>query len=352
MSHPSPYPTPLPQSIADVEQLEELLSRPTPAAIRAMAAIDGDVIVLGAAGKMGPTLARMVRRASDAAGVARRVIAVSRFSQPGVRQSLESYSVETIAGDLLDQTLVDSLPDASNVVFMAGVKFGASGNEPLTWAMNVYLPTIVCRRYASSRIAAFSTGNVYGLTPVARGGSLETDPLQPVGEYAMSCLGRERMFEYFSQSQGTPTAIIRLNYAIDMRYGVLVDLAHKVFEGQSIDVGMGYVNVIWQADASALTLCALPDASSPATILNVAGPEILRTRDVCARFGQLLGKTPRLLGEEWSDALLNNGSEAHRRYGPPLVDAETMIGWVADWVARGGPQLGKPTHFEVRDGKF
>jgi len=342
-----------PEAIGDVEELDDLLSRPTPAAIRAIGRLQGDLIVLGVGGKMGPTLARMARRASDAAGVSRRIIGVSRFGgSPASRAHLEAHGIETIAGDLLDQEFVASLPDVPNVIFMAGMKFGATGNEPLTWAENTYLPSLVCRRFRRSRIAAFSTGNVYGNVPAAGGGSVETDVPHPCGEYAMSCLGRERIFEYFSRTGGIPTAVIRLNYAIEMRYGVLVDLAQKVHAGLPIDLAMGYANVIWQGDASAATLYALADAGVPPLFLNVTGPERLSVRDLAARFGRLMGKPVRFTGSEAADALLSNAAEAVRRYGPPAVGLDLMMQWIARWIAAGGPTLGKPTHFEVRDGKF
>lgn len=341
-----------PDAISDLEQLDERLSRPSAAALAALRRMPGDVLILGAGGKMGPTLARMARRAADAAGTPRRVIGVSRFREPGLREQLEGRGVESIAGDLLDRDFLAALPDAPNVVFMAGMKFGATGQEPLTWAMNAYLPALICERFASSRIAAFSTGNVYGLAPVASGGSVETDSLAPVGEYAMSCLGRERIFQHFSLAHGTPVSILRLNYATELRYGVLVDLAQRVWRDEPIDLAMGYVNVIWQGDACAMTLCALADCASPAYVVNVAGPEILRVRDVAARFGDLLGKSPRYQEPEGTDALLNNGSAGHARYGMPEVSVEQLVRWTADWVRRGGATLGKPTHFDVRDGRF
>ena len=247
---------------------------------------------------------------------------------------------------------VDSLPDASSVIYMAGMKFGTTGNESLTWASNTWLPSLIARRYATSRIVAFSTGNIYGTVPIASGGSRESDPLRPCGEYAMSCLGRERMFEYFSRTQGTPTALVRLNYAVETRYGVLVDLARKVYDGLEIDLTAGHVNVIWQGDASAMAIAALADVASPPWVVNVAGPEILSVREICRQFGRLLGKPVRLTGCEPSDALLNNGEMAHRRYGPPQISVEQMMRWIAHWVDTGGPTLNKPTHFEERTGKF
>ena len=342
----------LPQMIANLEQLEELLSRPTEAVVDALARVDGDILVLGVAGKMGPTLARMARRASDTASFRRRIIGVSRFSDTEIRRQLESHGVETIQGDLLDPDFVDSLPEVPNVIHMAGMKFGATGKEPLTWAMNAHLPALVCRKFRRSRLLVFSTGNVYGAVPVSSGGSRETDPPDPRGEYAMSCLGRERMIEYFSQTLGTPAVLIRLNYAVEMRYGVLVDLAQKVYGGQTIDLTMGYLNAIWQGEANARALCALPDACSPPLCLNVTGSQCLRVRDICEQLAARFGKSAQFSGVEAADALLSNAEEAARRYGPTRVNADQMIRWITDWLVHGGPTLGKPTHFEVRDGKF
>ncbi|HEV2295685.1 MAG TPA: NAD-dependent epimerase/dehydratase family protein [Tepidisphaeraceae bacterium] len=342
----------LPERIESVEQLEEMLSDPTPAAVRAMGNMEGDLIVLGVAGKMGPTLARMAKRASNAAGVRRRVIGVSRFTNADEESRLQSHGIETIRADLLDQAALDRLPDAPNVLYMAGMKFGATGKEALTWAMNTYLPGMVCNRYPTSRIVAFSTGNVYGLTPVSGGGSVESDLPNPVGEYAMSCLGRERIFEHFSRTRSIPMAIIRLNYASEMRYGVIVDLARKVWAGETIDVSMGHVNVIWQGDANAMTLAGFDHLRTPPLLLNVAGPEIVEVRDVCATYGELMGKPVRFTGTEAPDALLNNAQLAYSLAGRPRVSLEQQLQWVAHWVMSGGASLGKPTHFEARDGKF
>lgn len=341
-----------PAAIADEAQLDDLLSTPSPAAIETMRELDGDLIVLGVAGKMGPTLARMARRASDAAGVSRRVIGVARFSDPAHQQVLESWGVETIRCDLLDEAAVARLPDAPLVVYMAGRKFGSTGVESLTWAMNTWLPAVVCRRYATSRIAAFSTGNVYGLTPAGRGGSRESDAPLPVGEYAMSCLGRERMFEHFSRTNGTPVSILRLNYATEMRYGLLVDLARQVAAGTPIDLSMGYANVIWQGDANAMSLVALCQAASPPYVVNLAGDRELSVRDVCLALGTRLGREVHFTGVEANDALLSNGSRGWTDLGQPQVPLDQLIDWTADWVARGGSSLGKPTHFESRDGRF
>ena len=361
------------EPIENEEALEERLSRPTPAVVELMRRLEGDVILLGAAGKMGPSLARMAKRASDeaaggeSAGFApgakgggassRRVIAVSRFSQAGSREQMQQWGVETIKADLLDAEALASLPDAPNVVYMAGMKFGATGNEALTWAMNCWLPAMVAQRYAGSRIAAFSTGNVYGLASVTSGGSKEGDEPNPQGEYAMSCLGRERMFEHFAQAggvagAGTPVSLIRLNYACELRYGVLVDLVQKIMAGQPIDLRMGVFNVIWQGDANAHALLCLGEASVPATAMNVTGPETVSVRAAARQMGALLGREPVFEGEETGSAILSNASKSHRLFGYPAVSVERMMRWVADWVSRGGSTLGKPTHYEVRDGKF
>jgi nucleoside-diphosphate-sugar epimerase len=342
----------VPGTIAGVAQLDDLLSEPTEALVETMRRISGDIIVLGVAGKMGPTLARMARRASDRAGVRRRVIGVSRFSSAAYEESLRSHGIETIRCDLLDETAVARLPDAPNVVFMAGRKFGSTGGEWLTWAMNCHLPTVVCRRYRRSRVVAFSTGNVYGLAQAGSGGSVETDPLQPVGEYAMSCLGRERLFEHFSRALGIPIALVRLNYAVEMRYGVLVDMARRVAAGEPIDVTMGYLNVIWQADANAMALGLFDHVASPPLVVNVAGPEELSVRETCEQFGRLMERDVRVDGREAPDALLSNASLARSLFGPPRVSASQLIAWTADWVKRGGASLDKPTHFESRDGRF
>jgi nucleoside-diphosphate-sugar epimerase len=334
------------------EQLEDLLSRPTAGVIETLSRLEGGLMVLGAGGKMGPCLARMARRAYEAVGIPEKIVAVNRSFAYQTRAAFESQGIQTVQGDLLDPAFLDSLPEVPNVVFMAGRKFGSAGNEPLTWAMNAYLPALVCRKFRASRIVAFSTGNVYGMVPAESAGSAETDSLQPCGEYAMSCLGRERIFEYFSESWNIPVTLIRLNYATEMRYGVLVDLAQKVDREEEIDLTMGYVNVIWQGDAVATALCSLGEAASPASILNVAGPERLSVREVCEQFGRLLGKTPRFRGKEAHEALLNDGSRAHRRYGLPCVSAERMIGWIAHWVAGGNSLFDKPTCYEVRDGVF
>lgn len=338
--------------IRDVADLEARLSEPTPRLIESLRQLEGDILVLGVGGKMGPTLARMAVRASEAAGTRRRVIGVARFSLPGLAEQLRAWGIETIQCDLLDRDGLRKLPDAPNVVYMAGMKFGSTGQEPLTWAMNCLLPGMICERFPRSRIAAFSTGNVYPLTPATRGGATEADPVGPIGEYAMSCLGRERVFEHYSRTLGLRATLLRLTYANEMRYGVLVDLARKVYEGRPVDLNMGHVNVIWQADANAQSLESLVHAASPPLVLNITGPELLSVRGICVQYGRWFGKTPVFNGQEAADALLVNAHAAHRLLGLPRVTAEQIMRWAADWVQRGGESLGKPTHFEVRDGKF
>jgi nucleoside-diphosphate-sugar epimerase len=340
------------QSIRDIDQLEHLLSEPTDSLINTFRSLEGDIAVLGVGGKMGPTLARMAVRASEAAGVKRRVIGVSRFSSSGLEPSLNACGITTIRCDMLNRTELSNLPEAPNVIYMAGMKFGSSGNESLTWAMNSFLPGLVCEKYAHSRIVAFSTGNVYGLSPVAQGGSREKDPLNPVGEYAMSCLGRERTFEHFSRTNGTRMAVIRLNYAAELRYGVLLDIAQRVYNRLPIALSMGYLNVIWQGDANAWSLEALRHVSDPPTILNLTGPELLSVRRVAESFGHRLGVAVEFEGAESEDALLSNAEASFSLFGRPRVTVDQLITWIADWVARGGATHAKPTHFEERDGRF
>jgi nucleoside-diphosphate-sugar epimerase len=344
--------TGLPTTLPAEDALDELLSEPTPLAVETMGRLEGDVILLGVGGKMGPTLAWMARRASDLAGHNRRVIGAARFSDAGREAWLRSRGVETIRCDLLDPEQVDRLPDAPNVVFMTGMKFGSTGQESLTWAMNVHLPALAIQRYRNSRFVAFSTGNVYGLSPVHLGGSTETDEPRPVGEYAMSCLGRERIFEHFSRTLNVPVAILRLNYASEMRYGVLADVARRVWEGRPVSLAMGCLNAIWQGDANAMTLCAFAHVASPPFVVNLAGPETLSVRRIAEEFGRLLDRPVTFEGEEAPEALLSNGQLGHRLYGYPRVPVRRMMEWLADWVRRGGASLGKPTHFESRDGRF
>jgi nucleoside-diphosphate-sugar epimerase len=338
--------------ITTEKQLDEFLSRPLDFDIEAMRILGGDLIILGAGGKMGPTLAMRARRAADAAGVKMRVIAVSRYSEPGARRTLEDAGVETISADILERDQIDSLPDAPNVMYMAGRKFGSTGAESLTWAMNAYLPALVCEKYRASRIVAFSSGNIYPFLPVTSGGATESTPLGPVGEYAQSVLARERIFEHFSTKNGTPVLLLRLNYAVELRYGVLLDVGVKVFEREPIDLTMGAVNVIWQGDANSVALRSFALAQSPAAVLNLTGPETLSVRHIAARFGEHFGVEPRFSGAEAMNALLNNASRCFRLFGYPTVSVDQIIEWTAKWIGNGGATLDKPTHFEARDGKF
>ena len=338
--------------ITTAEELEEHLSRPTPALVEELGRLQGDLVILGVGGKMGPTLGRMARRAMDQAGSKRAVVGVARFTDPRAREALEAAGVRTVACDLLDREAVSKLPDAAAAVFMAGMKFGSTGSESTTWAMNTYLPALVSERYPKIPTVVFSTGNVYPFMPVKSGGAVESVPPGPIGEYAQSCLGRERTFEFFSRKFGTPVAIYRLNYAVELRYGVLLEIAQKVWNGEPVDARMGYVNVIWQGDANAMALRCLAAASSPPEIFNVTGTETLAVRNLAERLGERLGKRPTIGGTEEPNALLSNASKAHARFGSRSADLETIISWVARWVKAGGATLGKPTHFETRDGKF
>lgn len=338
--------------IHTIEQLEDRLSEPTPGLLDSLRQQPGDIAVLGVGGKMGPTLARMARRALDQLGRRDRVFGVARFSAGDLPAQLQRHDVEPIRCDLLDRDAVQQLPDVPNIIFMAGQKFGTSQGPELTWAMNTLVPANVADRYRQARIVAFSTGCVYPLVPVASGGSRETDELGPPGDYANSCVGRERIFTYASKRNGTPVALFRLNYAIDLRYGVLLDVALKVWRNEPVDVTMGYGNVIWQRDGNAYALQCLGHAASPPFILNVTGPETISIREVAAQFGRLLDRSVCVTGQEAPTAWLNNASRAHQLFGPPSVGVEQLIEWTANWVKRGGAMLGKPTHFEVRDGQF
>lgn len=331
------------------QELDDVLSTPRAETCAALDACPGDVIVLGAGGKMGPTLARMARRAmSDE----RRVIAVSRWSSNEAERSLNEAGVETIACDLLDRAAVERLPLGPNVIFMAGQKFGTSGAPAMTWAMNVLVPAYCANHYRDARVVAFSTGNVYALTPVASGGSREDDTLGLVGEYAASCVGRERMFELAGATHRTRVSIVRLNYAIDLRYGVLVDLALRVYRGEPVPLEMGYVNVIWQGDANRIAIECLAKASAPPFVVNVTGGELLSVRALAESFGEYFGKPVTFAGSERPDALISNTARMREHFGAPEITVDRMTAWVADWVKQGGPLLGKPTKFEARDGQF
>jgi hypothetical protein len=338
----------LPETIRDISALDEILCRPSQALIDDLRKVDGDIMILGVGGKMGPTLAGLAK----AAAPDRRVIGVARFSEPDVKEWLAARGIETIHCDLLDEAAIKALPKAPNIIFMAGRKFGAEGNLALTWAMNAHVPALVAQAFPASRIVAFSTGCVYPFVPVDGKGSDEAMPPNPPGEYAQSCVGRERMFEYFSQQFKTPGRLFRLNYAIDMRYGVLHDVASKVLSGRQIDVSLGHVNFIWQGDAASQALRCLAYCETPTSPINVSGHEILAVRDLAAEFGKLFGKVPVITGQEEPTAWLTDTSQAVKLFGLPIVDTAQLVRWTADWVSRAMPSLGKPTKYEVRDGRY
>ena len=338
--------------IKSVQELEEFLARPSESDIAAMGRRDGDLLILGVGGKMGPSLARRARRAAEKAGVRKKIIAVARFSDNQLRASLASEGIETLAVDLLQPGALSKLPDVPNVIFMAARKFGTTGSEDLTWAMNTFLPGLVAERYRASRIVAFSTGNVYPLRHAMEGGAIESTPVAPVSEYAQSALGRERMFEYGSRQWGTAVTILRLNYAIDLRYGVLLDIGTAVFERRPIDLHMALVNIIWQGDANSVCLRSFAHCQAPPLILNLTGPETLSVKFIAEEFGRRFNVQPTFISEEMPTALLSNAAKAHQMFGRPTVTPEQMIDWTSAWISTGGPRLNKPTHFEVRDGKF
>ncbi|HEY0666981.1 MAG TPA: NAD-dependent epimerase/dehydratase family protein [Sphingobacteriaceae bacterium] len=338
--------------MTELELLEQELLSPSDALVSDIADIEGDIILLGVGGKMGPSMAKVAKQAVDKAGVKKRIIGISRFSDPEARAELEANGIETISADLLNEQQLASLPDAENILYLAGNKFGTTGKEAFTWAMNAYLPGRVAERYKNSRIVAFSTGNVYPFTPVISGGLSEDTTAEPVGEYGQSCLGRERVFQYFSEKYSIPTLIYRLNYAIDLRYGVLLEIAKSVNEGRPVDLTTGNVNVIWQGDANEIAIRAFKHCSTPAKLLNVTGPETLSVKWLAEQFGLLLDKEPTFVNETQPNALLSNASEAHRLFGYPRVTIREMLDLTAQWLKEGGKTLNKPTHFQERKGKF
>jgi nucleoside-diphosphate-sugar epimerase len=335
-----------------VKELTDKLSAPSDRLIADMRKLDGDLMILGVAGKMGPTLAALAARAFQACGSGQKVLGVARFSEPGVKEELETNGVETITADLLAEEDLKALPEAKNIIYMVGKKFGTSGNEPMTWALNTYLPGRVAEKFKRSRIIVFSSGNIYPYVPIYSGGATEETAPDPVGEYGQSCLGRERMFEYFSDRYAIPMLIYRLNYAVEMRYGTVLDVAQAVYTGEPIDLRNGHMNVIWQGDANEIALRALLHCSTPPKLLNVTGPETISVRWLAQTFGRIFQKEPRFINEEEPTWLLNNASLAHQLFGYPSVPLQQIVEWTADWVEQGGTVSNKPTHFQVRSGKF
>lgn len=341
-----------PEKITSEEQLEEMLSRPGDELAKMFSRIDGDIIFLGINGKIGPTLSLMAKRACEKAGVKKRIIGVDRQVGEEQMKNFKKAGIEILTGDMLDTNFINSLPAAKNVIFLAGMKFGSVDNLSLTWAINSYLPALVAEHFKNSRIVAFSTGCVYPLVPVKSGGSKETDMPDAVGEYAQSCLGRERMFEFGANRYKTDVALIRLNYSVEMRYGVLVDIAQKVKSNEPVDLTMGYFNVIWQGDVNDVVLRSLEIASSPAKVLNITGSEILSVKEVAEKFGKLFNVKLTFKGKEAETALLSNSGEAYSLFGKPKMPIDKVIEWIGAWMNDDKKLLGKPTHFEVRDGKY
>ena len=336
----------------DIQQVYQDLLQPSDALVADVAKLDGDIIILGAGGKMGPALARLTKQAIDKAGVNKKVIAVSRFSEAGLQSALNKEGIETISADLLEDEQLQVLPDVKNVLYLAGTKFGTTGKESFTWAMNSYLPGRVAEKYKHSNIVVFSTGNVYPLTPVVMGGAAETYPPEPLGEYAQSCLGRERIFQYHSSKYSTPILIYRLNYANDVTYGVLLEIAKSVKESKPINLMMGNVNVIWQGDANEVAIRSLLHCAVPSKILNVTGPEILSVRWIAEEFGKLFDKEPCFINEEQPTALLSNAAECARLFGYPKTSVKKIIELLAEWLNQGGKTINKETHFQERTGKY
>lgn len=340
------------QAIETVEQLDERLSRPDDGVVQTLKQCEGDILVLGAAGKMGPTLSLMLKRALAEGGLKHKVTAVSRFSDQESRRFFQEHDIPVLECDLLDPKAVAVLPDVANVFFLAGRKFGTLDSEHLTWAMNALVPATVAARFKDSRVVALSTGCVYPMVPIEGKGCAESTRPDPPGEYAQSCLARERMFEYHSRLSKTPCALIRLNYAIDLRYGVLLDIAKKIMSGTPIDLSTGHVNLIWQGEANARIIRALAHCETPPKVLNITGEEKLSVRSLAERLGQILDRPPVFVGREAPTAWLSNSSLSARLFGPTKVSVEQMMIWVADWMKKGGKDLGKPTHFDTRSGTF
>ncbi len=343
---------PLPETIADEAQLDDVLTTPSQALLDYITQLESPLIILGAGGKMGPTLAARAQRAAITANHSLEVVAVSRFSDPAAKDWLEERQVKTIAVDLMNSNCWKNLPDSNNVINLVGQKFGTTGNPGQTWAINTIIPTAACQRYKEAHIVTLSTGCVYPMLPVDNGGATEETTLEPVGEYVNACLARERIHEFHSSQNNTPMTLVRLNYAIDLRYGILFDIASRIYAGESVDICMGHFNCVWQGDANDMIIRSLALAKTPVRPLNITGKEVLSTKEIALKLGRLMKREPKFEGREGSTSWLNNASRAFAELGTPPTSLDTMLRWTASWVESGGRSLGKPTHFEVRDGKY
>lgn len=335
-----------------IKQLDEQMISPSSRLIADIKKVTGDIMILGVGGKMGPTLAKLAKRAIEEAGLNKKVIGVSRFSSGTLKSELEEFGVETISADLLNEAELKALPQVDNIIFMAGKKFGTVGDEHTTWGMNTYLPGRVAEKFSNSNIVVFSSGNIYPFVNVNHGGCTEETRTDPVGEYAQSTLGRERVFTYFAKKNRTPVLLFRLNYAIDMKYGVLLEIAQQVYNNEPIDLTTGLVNVIWQGDANEYALRSLLHCNVDPMILNVTGPETISVRWLATEFARYFDKEPSFINEEDPKALLNNAGKAHQLFGYPSVSLQQMIEWTANWVMNNGETIDKPTHFQERKGDF
>ncbi len=342
----------LPEKIRTVDELDEALSRPSAALCDAVGQLRSPVVVLGASGKMGPSLCWLLRRAAESAGRDLEIVAASRFSNPATQKWLEARRIRTATVDLLERGSLAPLPDSLNVLYLVGVKFGTADNPALTWAVNTLVPANVAERYPRARLVALSTGNVYPFVPVESGGATEALAPAPVGEYAGAALARERIFQYFANRNGTKLALLRLNYAVELRYGVLRDIAQRVWDGKPLDLAMGYLNCIWQGDANEMILRSFALTSNPPALYNLTGPATLSVRELGREFSQLLERPFPGVGIEAPTALLSNSTRLCRALGLPAMDLRQVMEWIADWVRSGGGSLGKATHFEVRDGQY
>lgn len=335
-----------------IDSIVEELLQPSTALVEDVSKLKGDILILGVGGKIGPSLALLAKQAIDRAGTHTKVIGVARFSEAGLKEQLEKQGIETLKADLMNESDLQELPNVENVLYLAGNKFGTTGKESFTWAMNAYLPGRVAEKYRDSKIVVYSTGNVYPYSTVASGGASEEVTPAPVGEYGQSCLGRERVFEHFSNTYKTPLLIYRLNYANDLRYGVLIEIAKAVKEKQAIDVSTGHVNVIWQGDANEIALRSFLHCSTPAKLLNVTGPETASLRWIAGEFGRIFNEEPLFTGQEESTALLSNAAESFRLFGYPRVSLKEMIELTGEWLLQNGTTIYKPTHFQERKGKY